>query len=58
MHRMELKCNAKQWAAEMESILETQQDRYSRAEKFIDAGYTHEATRNDLMRIYNKIDLA
>lgn len=58
MHRMELKCNAKQWAAEMESILETQQDRYSRAEKFIDAGYAHEATRNDLMRIYNKIDLA
>lgn len=55
MHRIDLKCNAKQWAAEMKKIVETQKERYSRAQEFIDAGYTREATRYDLADYYDAL---
>ena len=36
-------------------ISETKLKRHSRAQEFIDAGYTHEATKNDLVEYYNSL---
>lgn len=53
MHRMDLKQSATDWASEMKKIIEVCTNRYSRTQEFIKAGYTHEATKYDLINLYN-----
>ena len=55
MYRLDLGKSAEQWAIEMKKISETKLKRHSRAQEFIDAGYTHEATKNDLVEYYNSL---
>lgn len=54
MHRISLKQEANYWATAMKKITDMSGDRRSRASEFINAGYTHEATKSDLLNMYEK----
>ena len=45
MHRISLKQEANYWATAMKKVTDMSGDRRSRASEFINAGYTHEATK-------------
>ena len=54
MHRISLKQEANYWATAMKKVTDMSGDRRSRASEFINAGYTHEATKSDLLNMYEK----
>lgn len=54
MHRISLKQEANYWATAMKKVIDMSGDRRSRASEFINAGYTHEATKSDLLNMYEK----
>lgn len=54
MHRISLKQEANYWATAMKKVTDMLGDRRSRASEFINAGYTHEATKSDLLNMYEK----
>ncbi len=54
MHRISLKQEANYWATAMKKDTDMSGDRRSRASEFINAGYTHEATKSDLLNMYEK----
>lgn len=54
MHRISLKQEANYWATAMKIVTDMSGDRRSRASEFINAGYTHEATKSDLLNMYEK----
>lgn len=54
MHRISLKQEANYWATAMKKVTNMSGDRRSRASEFINAGYTHEATKSDLLNMYEK----
>lgn len=54
MHRISLKQEANYWATAMKRVIDMSGDRRSRASEFINAGYTHEATKSDLLNMYEK----
>ena len=54
MHRKSLKQEANYWATAMKKVTDMSGDRRSRASEFINAGYTHEATKSDLLNMYEK----
>lgn len=54
MHRISLKQEANYWATAMKKVTDMSGDRRSRASEFINAGYTHEATKSDLLNTYEK----
>ena len=45
---------ANYWATAMKKVTDMSGDRRSRASEFINAGYTHEATKSDLLNMYEK----
>lgn len=55
MHRLDLRIQAKEWASEMKNILNKIESRRTRTQEFIDAGYTHEKTKDDLKNYYERI---
>lgn len=54
MHRISLKQEANYWATAMKKVTDMSGDRRSRASEFINADYTHEATKSDLLNMYEK----
>lgn len=54
MHRISLKQETNYWATAMKRVIDISGDRRSRASEFINAGYTHEATKSDLLNMYEK----
>ena len=54
MHRISQKQEANYWATAMKKVTDMSGDRRSRASEFINAGYTHEATKSDLLNMYEK----
>lgn len=50
----ECKQEANYWATAMKKVTDMSGDRRSRASEFINAGYTHEATKSDLLNMYEK----
>ena len=54
MHRISLKQEANYWATAMKKVTDMSGDRRSSASEFINAGYTHEATKSDLLNMYEK----
>lgn len=54
MHRISLKQEANYWETAMKKVTDMSGDRRSRASEFINAGYTHEATKSDLLNMYEK----
>lgn len=54
MHRISLKQEANYWATAMKKVTDMSGDRRSRASEFINAGYTHEPTKSDLLNMYEK----
>ena len=54
MHRISLKQEANYWATAMKKVTDMSGDRRSRASEFINAGYTHEDTKSDLLNMYEK----
>ena len=54
MHRISLKQEANYWATAMKKVTDMSGDRRSRASEFINGGYTHEATKSDLLNMYEK----
>lgn len=54
MHRISLKQEANYWATAVKKVTDMSGDRRSRASEFINAGYTHEATKSDLLNMYEK----
>lgn len=54
MHRISLKQEANYWATAMKKVTDMSGDRRSRASEFINAGYTHGATKSDLLNMYEK----
>lgn len=54
MHHISLKQEANYWATAMKKVTDMSGDRRSRASEFINAGYTHEATKSDLLNMYEK----
>lgn len=54
MHRISLKQEANYWATAMKKVTDMSGDRRSRASEFINAGYTHEATKSYLLNMYEK----
>ena len=54
MHRISLKQEANYWATAMKKVTDMSGDRRSRASEFINAGYKHEATKSDLLNMYEK----
>lgn len=54
LHRISLKQEANYWATAMKKVTDMSGDRRSRASEFINAGYTHEATKSDLLNMYEK----
>ena len=54
MHRISLKQEANYLATAMKKVTDMSGDRRSRASEFINAGYTHEATKSDLLNMYEK----
>lgn len=54
MHRISPKQEANYWATAMKKVTDMSGDRRSRASEFINAGYTHEATKSDLLNMYEK----
>lgn len=55
MHRFDLNKSASQWAEEMVKIARMKEKRYSRIQEFVNAGYTHESTKHDLVKYYDSL---